>query len=69
MGLFKSYKILQNNDNLFEVYHRDNVFYKWKLMKKFVGEQNGLVFVPAIFPTKEAANIFIEETKKDYDRS
>ena len=44
-------------------------FYKWKLMKKFVGEQNGLVFVPAIFPTKEAANIFIEETKKDYDRS
>lgn len=73
MGFFiHHYKIRKNSEEHFEVYYRDNIFCKWTLMQKYIGSQNGLVFVPAIFPTKEAAKSFISEVKRlfgKYDKS
>lgn len=63
MRLFKSYKIVRNIEDRFEVHYRKNIFCKWKLMEKYIGTQNGQIYVPAIFPSEQAANIFIEETK------
>ena len=68
MRLFKSYKIVKNIENRFEVYYRKNIFCKWKLMEKYIGTQNGQIYVPAIFSSEQAANIFIEEIKNETTR-
>lgn len=68
MRLFKSYKIVKNIEDRFEVYYRKNIFCKWKLMEKYIGTQNGQIYVPAIFSSEQAANIFIEEIKNETTR-
>lgn len=69
MGFFiHHYKIRKNSEEHFEVYYRDNIFCKWKLMEKYIGTQNGQIFVPAIFSSEQAANIFIEEIKNETTR-
>ena len=69
MGFFiHHYKIHKNSEGHFEVYYRDNIFCKWKLMQKYIGTQNGQIFVSAIFSSEQAANIFIEEIKNETTR-
>lgn len=67
MKLFEKYKIIENDDK-YKVYHRNNIFCKFRLMRKYVGSQNGLLFVPAIFATKDAAEKFIKEVKIYFDK-